>query len=200
MTACCVPGFEIHNSGKSYDSPLVTMSVAFGPGFADTDLDAMTKGFNIWSSQTNGQVIWEQIPLDWAELESRRGMIVSDGRCHLVVVVELALSTDAFIQKFDKEHSNTRTVGVAHRDECGYSRIWIVVDRLDMREQVKIVTAHEVGHVLGIDHLESSVSLMFHSSKEGRNMCITYDDMKAFCDLYGCNPNETSYCIPHSCG
>lgn len=52
------------------------------------------------------------------------------------------------------------------------------------RELVKVIIAHEIGHVLGLGHSEDSAALMYYDATKKKHMALAADDMNGISYLY----------------
>lgn len=80
----------------------------------------------------------------------------------------------------------------------GLNVIYIFSDRLvqyntDSSIVYKALTTHEVGHAIGLSHIDDINSIMF-SVITASPLCITKLDMDQFCKLYYCNNHKLNYC------
>lgn len=71
--------------------------------------------------------------------------------------------------------------------------ILIVRNRIYDDAEYKTVVMHEIGHSLGLAHLEDKYNLMYPSSKFGSD-CITDLDLKSFCQVYKCDYLKMNWC------
>ncbi len=60
-------------------------------------------------------------------------------------------------------------------------------------ELIAATAAHELGHMLGLNHLESG--LMVHDNSNGTRPCIDAITLSAFCELRGCPPAAAPTCL-----
>lgn len=56
------------------------------------------------------------------------------------------------------------------------------------KDYFKNVALHEIGHMLGLEHMQGSGYVM--STMDARG-CITYSDATALCKIYNCRPKTT---------
>lgn len=150
-----------------------------------------------WREQTHGladiQVVYD---LDFNSISSLRGNVEN----HVI----LRLDEEADIVKdFDCAHARKagepcgagvgpRVLGFVYppggvtNTEDGPMRMGLVWDRMDPDGTVTMygVVLHELGHALGISHLESRNSVMFPSYSGKR--CLRTADLEAFCKVATC--------------
>jgi hypothetical protein len=116
---------------------------------------------------------------------------ISDADDGLSVWIRPTVSTDTY----EKNRLGTTTcIG------CYPSEMLLNIEQLERRTEEKSLPVgqltqktalHELGHVLGIGHLESG--LMFSSDREVE-ACVDAAALAAFCDLYGCPADAHSTC------
>ena len=70
-----------------------------------------------------------------------------------------------------------------------------VVDRMgDFPSEFKLVCLHEMGHALGLPHVESVQSIMYPSVSPSRTTCLKQADLRAFCDVNDCGTHKMLPC------
>ena len=68
-------------------------------------------------------------------------------------------------------------------------KILIVYNRLNYQELYRSVVIHEIGHALGLPHLNTKFTVMYHDATY-TSYHLTYQDMYQFCKIYHCNVEE----------
>jgi hypothetical protein len=68
-----------------------------------------------------------------------------------------------------------------------HGNIVVFTDRMDQNNQLYNVLVHEIGHMLGLKHVEYEKSVM-QPNAINISDCITKDDADRLCLIYGCEP------------
>lgn len=131
-----------------------------------------------WNEATNGEVNFDikMLPTD--------NMNISDS-----IVIMNVTEDDPQIILLDA-FRNHLTLGYFN-DEMSLSRIGLVYDRLD-DDNFTHVMLHELGHALGISHLETDegqYTLMYPFISE-LNSEISPVDLYRFCEIYHCDSSK----------
>jgi predicted Zn-dependent protease len=160
------------------NAQLVEAQVKIGAGFSTSDRRAIVEGLNMWEYSTRGAFRWilvDQLSEDDMKVE----------RVEFILVTSL----EPRVKEYDKDGL---LLGLAISDRFEPTQLWLVIDRLYSSEDVKMVSAHEFGHALGIGHVSTGVNVM--SPRYAGSTCLTEEDMSAFCDVYGCSVQQMVYC------
>jgi hypothetical protein len=94
----------------------------------------------------------------------------------------------------DKRNKNI-TVAYYNPSELHYPAILVVPDRMPDIKIFEQVMMHEIGHALGLLHLEGPdnyLTLMF-PTVDLQSPGITDKDMASFCVIYHCDPTKLQY-------
>lgn len=124
-------------------------------------------------------------------------------------------SKDPFVIKTDRDLNTankkkgltyeTYTLGFWHRPDI-HSPTWyigivsdrIVADkddrRVDVQFRLKVVTIHELGHALRIDHADKQLGIMNSSASMKTEGCLNRYDAEQFSRLYGIEIDIMNYC------
>jgi hypothetical protein len=81
----------------------------------------------------------------------------------------------------------------------GYSepKVMIVADRIVGCDDLAQVMAHELGHVLGLEHTsDNGLEIMSAHHHHLYGTCPRKPDAVAFCRLFGCKLEDFDYCGP----
>jgi hypothetical protein len=158
---------------------LVEAQVRIGPGFSVTDRHAIIEGMNMWEYSTRGAFHWQLVD-----------EIPEDDMVTLRAEFILVTSLEKRVNKYDE---GSTLLGLAIINNLQPTQLWLVIDRLHTQADVKLVAAHEFGHALGIGHVSDALNVMSPHYRTATT-CLTDEDMRAFCELYGCDYRQMVYC------
>ncbi len=122
----------------------------------------------------------EDLKSDFRKLEEQRAQVNS-----LVTSVGKQVeATNAAVEKYNQEIENFNTTYGANQeafDQGLYTGDAITIYQYDDYNHLVLVLAHELGHALGIDHLEDSKALMYYLMEEQdvTNIKLTQSDVQA---------------------
>jgi hypothetical protein len=75
---------------------------------------------------------------------------------------------------------------------CKAGRIWIVAPRVDDHDEYVALAIHEIGHFLGLSHIEDTPATFMHSTISDTPLALRTDaeiperDRREFCKVRGC--------------
>lgn len=145
---------------------------------------------NVWDEKFLGWIDWN---FDENLNKSVVGQKTND-RCNDVIIVRSLLSTDEKVIKRDNM-LNLTTLGLTLRKECSITHVWLVSDRLSSSYDFMIIAAHELGHAIGLSHVNDSRSIMnrYYNNKLVFGD-VTDSDMFEFCREFNCDVTMFNQC------
>lgn len=159
------------------------------PGFSDEEIEIIGESLDEWRRATGGVV--------------EETMVIGLRHSYANHEIMIKSSSDEKIKRFEKKN-NAEVYGL-HRGANWWgtsstSDIWIVRDKIQQdtdndesyKRKFKRVVMHELGHHYGLEHDGDKDVLMSKTHKD--ISCITQDDLKQFCDMYGCGKGAASTC------
>lgn len=138
-----------------------------------------------WASATGNQVKWS--------LHFDHAPVWLGPSCTQNIVVRKAYSQSLTVQRIDESASmpDGTTVLAQAGIRCHERVIVLIQDRLlgqswkTTREVYRVVLVHELGHHLGLRHVESGKGMMASTLREATDG-LTTADLKEFCRTPGC--------------
>ena len=194
ITASCIVPDSLQKKGAH-----VTMHA--DPDFTEDERAYIEEAAEMWSIQTNGQATMVIVyDLDQA--------------VHVLAPkIERAASDDPEVMEEDCETERESGEEVAEGDVCRPSllgfvspsggmrnpwrmpyRMVLIPDRYDSHERGVSVTLHEIGHVFGVPHHESSASVMFKYQLDVEKTCLRQPDLQSFCNINVCDGRDMFPC------
>lgn len=121
--------------------------------------------------------------------------------CTRDIYVSRVLSTDRRVKDIEatiqgEVHGGFDLAGYANPG-CVSKWIMLVADRVSSEVEYRTLVIHEVGHILGMQHIDSreKKTVMF-PTLEGSATCITDTDMRQFCRGWSCEGYHPRPCQP----
>lgn len=159
----CATSFQYTDVGPSF-SPKRTIPVWIDKGFGNQDQLSIEDAINQWNRVFNGQIrleivstSFDMMPDELRDIYAKNGYVI--------------MKVDSFCT-FIPEQKPGQGTTLAWVDDIGTGhKMFIVRDRVITQQRMQGVTLHELGHLLGAEHLDDRSSLMH----------IEYSDQKAFC-------------------
>jgi hypothetical protein len=171
--------------------------------FTPAERAAMEAAAQHWRDQTHGLAdIRFVYDLSFASMDSLRANL------HNHIVARFDHDSD-LIQKLDCFHATAQEIpcgtdrgpkvlgfvsppGGVNADEP--MRIGFVWDRVGDKDKFQGVALHELGHVLGIGHLENKPKSVMYPAYNNSKQCLRKDDLDAFCKVQDCGSVHMSPC------
>jgi hypothetical protein len=176
---------------------MITRKVRIDKKFSKKEKKIILQSFKEWEEKSCGLIKFIIIN------HSANPYFVKDGyyydkehipNCNTIDVVR-AISSDDIIKYLDGYYQ-LGVYGFAYGDhEPGF--ILIVMNRLKTKKAIKDVTMHEIGHMLGIMHLDDEYALMHKYYDKSKCKGISNKDIRSF--IYNAcwdpdrNPSETIF-------
>lgn len=167
-------------------------------GFTKAEKDVVIDSFVEWERDTHKIVRFVLSTAKWnSKIDSTDSSVDDENGCTIDVFVARIESSNKFVQEFEKRHNtNNNTLGLTLR-QCSAKHVAFVMDRIEAYKNptlLRTVGVHEVGHVIGLDHIPVPNETVMFPSVDHVLSCPTALDMKQFCLLYGCDWHDMKSC------
>lgn len=178
----CLPRPSLHyyiHAADGHVSEVKYYPIYVDKDFGMADKVAIAEGVEQWNFALNGQV--------------RLAIVDSD-----FMMSPSVLKEDAwFILKVDStctfKPMDTKTdMTLAWANKISGDHIFIIRDRLN-NSDVKGITMHEIGHLLGTDHVGKY--LMYYRFNRGKYDCVDYESVSAVGRVLKLDVKTLNYCI-----
>jgi hypothetical protein len=149
-----------------------------------------------WSEQTSGHVNI-QLKWDWNSVnDSRLSKEYVLAQDH---IVRWNSSMEEVKERDRKLPTGVQLLGECHSNVVDHLRdpveIRIVGDRVQNENLCKLVTMHEVGHSLGLAHIDGwKADIMYPSADDRTSACLKDDDLAEWCLIADCDPKILKPC------
>lgn len=117
---------------------------------------------------------------------------VEKGKCTYDTYVFRVSAMHEDVRKLDVRESG-KTLGFT-RSSCTTRVIALVTERLGNAKIFRQVVFHELGHLIGLDHIPVPQESVMFPSVDKASACATALDMKQFCMLYECDWKAMKFC------
>lgn len=172
--------------------PAIQAEVYVDPSFEARHQKVIYKEMVEWSTATNGTVEW-----NLHDFQVDAVLDYNGPACRDVLIVMKAYSTLEIIRKIEESRPSTEgQYAVAYTMKtCQFSAMLVIMDRIEGDEaQFRIIVAHELGHFLGLPHIEQPRKSIMTPLIEDAAPCITALDTAAFCENHGCTASKMRPC------
>ena len=153
--------------------------------------------FNIEEAQTiqEAAIRWTQATNHIAEIDTVLMPADIKEADHSLSIIILDVSPDfpSVISMDAAQH--TLTVGIYSSQDMDYPIILMVTDRLSNANTFQKVVMHEIGHSLGLPHLEGkdNIYTVMYPTTTWMADGITPKDLILFCSIYHCDASKLQY-------
>lgn len=180
----CVPRtalhYYIHADGKTIEVKYYPIYV--DRDFGDADKVAIAQAVEQWNFSLNGQV--RLAVVDWNFM--MEPSVLKENAWYI-----LRVNSACTFKPPDTPTDRT----LAWANKLGGNYIYIIRDRL-WNDDVKGITMHELGHLLGSDHV--GTYLMYYRFNRNRYDCVDYASAESVGKALHLNGSALNYCLHES--
>ncbi len=177
-----------------------TVSFHADTGFTAPERTCLEDSAKQWEDQTSGLVQFEYIydyqtsnPLSVFSNMVNNRVVRWTSNTPLVVEMERQQTEDP-AEPYTLLGMVTPSGGI-HNSAFKSVEMRLIADRLTDPNICKLTAVHELGHILGLKHIESNVqNIMYPSVLPTRKACLKKDDLLFFCYLNDCANVEMKPC------
>lgn len=154
--------------------------------FSDDEFIMIAWAANRWSETTNHIIDYDVVRLpitDHTEVADRNNSIVIN-----------KVSSD-FPDVIAIDYYNGHSTLGYYTAQYSLPMIAMVNERIIMDEDFEQIIMHELGHSVGLDHMEGAdgIGTLMYPSIDAASDFITQSDLISFCKLYKCDPNRLQH-------
>lgn len=161
--------------------------------FKAEDRKIILASFVEWQSKTNGIVTFEVSEKSWVHGKDDLIYNSSPTGCTNDVYVASVGENDEYIRQLDKKTGVGNTLAYTS-STCDSKFVGLMLQRITGSADLRSTALHEAGHLIGLDHIPVPDSSIMYPARTKTASCITQLDMKQFCEMYGCNWRDMTYC------
>ncbi len=175
-------------------SPVVSRTVYVDDRFTSTEMKWIRESADQWKTATGNRVEYRiqvvnkdlMIPLDKSSEYSCPDTSVTGQ----VTYLWKAFATDPIVVKLEAERNKndgSRVAGFAN-GACDSDITWIymVINFAKGEEEFKNTLVHEIGHTLGLGHVDIEYGSVMYPTIDRSSKCITEIDIDNFCNEWDC--------------
>lgn len=188
---------------RTFPDNSLVLNAVIDDKFSGPERELVKKGLEEWERATSGTVrflfapqgSWNSNdPILAPAADPSTGII----RCSNDVYVVRSFHTDKAIVDVEtaikEETKKTITIaGYAH-PACRAKYFFIVADRVDNPDRYITLTIHEMGHILGLKHVEIQQMTVMYPGLPNDSSCVSLIDIVQFCQLWKCDVKEMHPC------
>ena len=157
-------GTKVSDSAACPGSCETTIRYALDPRFGEEEQGIIAEAAAAWEQGTGGRVCFQKggSDLEFIRLDEQKGL-----------------------EKEDPEWQR-------HVALCKNGRIWLVPSKVDDRDEYVALAIHEIGHHIGLSHIEDTQATYMHSTINDTprwlkaNAAIPERDRREFCRVHAC--------------
>ena len=179
-------GYEYTNKPAYEGRPIRTISIWIDKDFASYDQRYIAEAVATWNMALNGyiklKIVNTSLDLENGKVDELETWDRVDGWVFIKID-----SDNKFIPKAEKGY---QVIGFTER--IGGHRLMLIRDRINYYDVVG-VTMHEMGHLLGSDHV--GTRLMYPIFDTVRGQCIDYDTIVAVAKYQKLSVSDLNFCV-----
>lgn len=178
--------FEYHNVEKaSHINYVKKIPIWIDSGFSDKEMDEIMLGVGEWNKSLNGQMVLE------VEKERFLGLAGGAGLVKKAVISNLGW---VMIKVGEEEAEEMEVSPQVLAFVTGKDKHFLIVlgERIGTRS-LKEIAMHEMGHLLGADHLEVN-GLMYPTNSVHQVNCIDKVSMLQVAGMWDLDSSKMTYC------
>ncbi len=163
--------------------------------FVEVDQILILDEFKKWESASNGIVNFRIVDKRWDADNEELKTKSSEENCIEDVYIKHVTRKDKIVKSLDNEAKKKKHIVLGFTlSTCETRIIGFVMSRLEQKDKFRKVALHEIGHLVGLDHMPiPKETIMFPSIDECTD-CITELDAKQFCAIWKCDSSTINFC------
>jgi hypothetical protein len=171
------------NRSSAAVAPIRVIPIWIDKGFGAADRIEIDNAIIAWNYAMNGYVVLKAVDWDFDMEVSKIVQSVSQNGWLFMKITE----DNPMVPVSDKGY---KTIGFTER--VGGHHLYLVRDRLQ-NEDVFGVTLHEIGHLMGSEHVGQR--LMYPHFTRARFQCIDYETASAVAEAWDIQVSRLNYCV-----
>lgn len=178
--------YEYTQNVSMYSRPQKTFYIFIDNKFSEPEKKLIYQAINDWNYTLNNSIRLEVASSSF-NMEINILQNLNEQNIWLLLKID---SKSSFIPKPSKKGRRI----AAWADAIGGHKIYVVYDDIDSSAMFNQVIMHEIGHLLGADHINGP-SLMYDLYNDNYYQCIDYRTMKEVSSFQKINIKSLNYCL-----
>lgn len=175
-----------HSQKFNFTPASVNKIVHLDSQFSAIEVKVVKNALTDWSDQTENMVTWDL--QDWPDTVTESVWLGTNNNfhnCRPHVLIVRTFSDDSVVINMEtKLGRGIAGFATIPQQNCGVEYIYLIMDKIQNLEELRLITLHEIGHNLKLKHRDGH-SIMTESV--GFSSGVTKNDLKQFCDIWRCN-------------
>ena len=179
----------VKSSHQREDPPTIVQKIWIDNAFGESDMVEIQAAMDRWTYALNGYMTFEMEEFDVinGSLQPYRECFNGKAWCFMKIN-----HTSSML--IGQDHSETGIHVLAFTDRVGGHLLYVVRDRI-MNEQMKGLMMHEVGHLLGANHIDEDSDLMAPIFTNENTQCVDKHTLEQVAQFEHFPVNNMNYCI-----